>query len=266
MAFTDIALRNLKPKEKSYKKADGQGLYIEVMPNGSKLWRVKYRLHGVEKRQSLGRYPDVSLAEARKLRDDARALVAVGKDPAVERRLAKLVAAQSANTTFDSVAREFIEKRASEGLSQETTKKSYWYLDQLKPLHGLPMKEIKAPHVLAALKRVEAHGKYETAKRCRSFTSRVFRYAVANQCAEYDPAAGLAGALRNPRPKHHAALEKPEQVVHLLRAIDEYDGHLIRVLLCRSYRTSWRALESCAWQSGTSSTLRRRNGEFRPNA
>ncbi|MBB3034674.1 tyrosine-type recombinase/integrase [Alteriqipengyuania lutimaris] len=228
MAFTDIALRNLKPTEKPYKRADERGLYIEVMPNGSKLWRVKYRLHGVEKRQSLGRYPDVSLAEARKFRDEARALVAAGKDPAIERRQAKLVAALAAETTFVSVAREFIEKKmVDEELSQQTIKKALWYLDELKPLHPLPVGQIRPADVLAALRRIEAHGKFETARRCRSFVSRVFRYAVATLRAENDPAAVLKGALKSPKPKHHAALEKPEQVADLLRAIDEYDGHLI---------------------------------------
>ncbi|MEL7781674.1 integrase arm-type DNA-binding domain-containing protein [Citromicrobium bathyomarinum] len=228
MAFTDVALRALKPKDKSYKRADERGLYIEVMPNGSKLWRVKYRLHGVEKRQSLGRYPDVSLAEARKLRDEARALVAAGKDPAIERRQAKLVAALAAETTFVSVAREFIERKvAGEGRAQTTVDKALWYLEQLKPLHPLPVGQIRPADVLAALKRIEAKGKFETARRCRSFVSRVFRYAVATLRAENDPAAVLKGALRSPRPKHHAALEKPEQVAHLLRAIDEYPGHLV---------------------------------------
>jgi len=222
-----VALRALKPAEKSYKRADGHGLYIEVMPNGSKLWRVKYRLHGREKRQSLGRYPDISLAEARKLRDEVRAMVSAGKDPAIERRQAKLVAALAAETTFVSVAREFIEKRASEGLAQSTIDKNLWYLEQLKPILSLPVGEIRPADLLAALKRIEARGKLETAKRCRSFASRVFRYAVATLRAENDPAAVLLGALKSPKPKHHAALERPEQVAHLLRATDEYEGNLI---------------------------------------
>lgn len=228
MAFTDVALRALKPKEKPYKKSDERGLYIEVMPNGSKLWRVKYRLHGVEKRQSMGRYPDVSLAEARKRRDEVKALVSAGKDPAIERRQTKLVAALAAETTFISVAREFIEnKMVGEGRAQSTVEKNLWYLDQLKPLQPLPVGQIRPADVLAALKRIEAHGKFETARRCRAFASRVFRYAVATLRSENDPAAVLRGALRNPKPKHHAALEKPEQVADLLRGIDEYEGHFI---------------------------------------
>lgn len=227
MALTNVALMALKPKEKSYKRADGRGLYIEVMPSGSKLWRLKYHLYGVEKRQSFGRYPEVSLADARKLREEAKALLSAGKDPAIERRQAKLVAALSAETTFDSVAREFIEKMAAEGRAQTTIEKNLWYLEQIKVLKPLPVGQIRPADVLAALKRIEAKGKYETARRCRSFASRVFRFAVATLRAENDPAAVLRGALRTPMVKHHAAFEKPEQVAGLLRAIDEYEGSLI---------------------------------------
>ncbi|WP_340588536.1 tyrosine-type recombinase/integrase [Erythrobacter alti] len=227
MAFTNVALNALKPKEKSYKRADERGLYIEVMPSGSKLWRFKYRLYGVEKRQSFGRFPEVSLAEARKLRDEAKALISAGRDPAIERRQAKLVAALTAETTFNSVAREFIEKMAADGRAQTTIDKSLWFLEQLKPLQPLPVGQIRPADVLAALKRIEAQGKYETARRCRSFVSRVFRFAVATLRAENDPAAVLRGALRTPKTKHHAAFQKPEQVADLLRSIDEYPGSLI---------------------------------------
>ena len=228
MALTTVALNALKPKDKAYKLADERGLYIQVMPNGSKLWRYKYRLHGVEKRLSMGSFPDVSIAAARKGRDDARAFVEAGRDPAIERRQAKLVAQLSAETTFNAVAREFIEqKMVGDGRAQNTIDKSLWFLEQLKPLQPLPVGQIRPADVLAALKRIEAQGKYETARRCRSFVSRVFRYAVATLRAENDPAAVLRGALRAPRSKHHAAIEKPEQVGDLLRAIDGYAGHAI---------------------------------------
>ena len=228
MALTVAALNALKPREKSYKRADGRGLYIEVMPNGSKLWRYKYRLHGVEKRLSLGSFPEVSLANARRKHAEARAFIEAGQDPAIERKKAKLVAALSAKTTFLSVAREFIEqKMTGEGRAQNTIDKSVWFLELLEPLHPLPVGEIKAAHVLAALKRIEAKGRYETARRCRSFASRVFRYAVSTLRAENDPASLLRGALLNPKPRHHAAVERPEQVAELLRAIDQYSGHAI---------------------------------------
>lgn len=228
MALTNVALIALKPLDKPYKRADERGLYIQVMPTGSKLWRYKYRLHGVEKRLSMGSFPDVSIAEARKRRDEARAFIEAGRDPAIERRQAKLIATLSQGTTFNAVAREFIEhKMIGDGRAQNTIDKSLWFLDQLKPLQSLPIGQIRPADVLAALKRIEAQGKFETARRCRSFVSRVFRYAVATLRAENDPAAVLRGALRTPKPQHHAAFDKPEQVAGLLRAIDEYPGSLI---------------------------------------
>lgn len=111
MALTTVALNALKPRDKAYKLADERGLNIQVMPNGSKLWRYKYRLHGVEKWLSIGGFPAISLAEARKRRAEARAFIDAGRDPAIERRQAKLVAALSAETTFNAVAREFIEQK-----------------------------------------------------------------------------------------------------------------------------------------------------------
>lgn len=230
MALTNVALNALRPKERAYKRADGLGLYIEVTPGGSKLWRFKYRLHGVEKRLSMGSFPEVSIAEARKRRDEAREFMEAGRDPSIERRQAKLIAALSAETTFHAVAREYIEKRTADGLAETTIDKSLWLLDQLKPLHALPVGVIRPADVLAALRRIEAQAKYETARRCRSFVSRVFRYAVAALRAENDPAAVLRGALRTPKTKHDAALQKPEQVAELLRAIDEYPGSLITKL------------------------------------
>ncbi len=108
---------------------------------------------GAEKRISLGKFPEVSLAETRKQHEEMMAFVRLDKDPVIERQRAKLIASPSAKTTFYSVAREFIDKRANEGLSETTTTKSLWLLEQLKP-----------PEVLAALKRIEAQGKYETAR------------------------------------------------------------------------------------------------------
>lgn len=228
MPLSDSAIRAFRPKEKRYKKADQRGLFIEVEPNGSKLWRWKYRIHGREKRISLGRYPDVSLAQARRLQEDARRLLEEGKDPSIERQKARLVASVSAENTFGGVAREYINiKMIGDQRAETTIAKAHWLLDQLKPLWPLPIAEIKAPEVLGALRRIEAKGKHETARRCRSFASRVFRYAVATAKAENDPCAVLRGALITPKVTHYAAITEPAQVGQLLRSIDEYTGNTI---------------------------------------
>ncbi|MGN6376437.1 MAG: tyrosine-type recombinase/integrase [Sphingomonas sp.] len=227
MALKDLEIRALRPRERIYKLTDERGLYIEVRPNGSKLWRFKYSYLGKDKRIAFGSYPEVSLAEARQKRDEARQQVRDGIDPVKERRQEKLLARYAAANTFGDVAKEYIDKMVAEGRADTTTTKANWLLEQLAPLAAEPVSELKPVEVLAALKRIEARGKHETARRCRSFASRVFRYAVATGRGEADPTAVLRGALITPKVKHHSAILDPEMLGELLRAIDGYSGNTI---------------------------------------
>jgi len=227
VALKELQIRHARPAAKVTQITDERGLYLEVHPNGSKLWRYKYRYMGKQKRLALGRYPDVGLAEARQRRDDARNKLEAGSDPLQERKREKLVAAFSAANSFGEIAREYIDKRVAEGQSDATTQKANWLLEQLKPIWTFPVTDIKPVDLLAALKRVEAQGKHETARRCRSFAGRVFRYAVATGRGESDPSSILRGALIVPKTKHHAAILEPGQLGELLRSIDSYTGHRI---------------------------------------
>lgn len=202
-------------------------MYIEVHPSGSKLWRVKYTHLGKDKRLALGRYPEVGLAEARRKRDEARAKLREGVDPLAERKREKLVALYNAANTFSDVAKQYIDMMVAEGRADTTTTKANWLLEQLAPISASAISELKPVDVLAALKRIEAKGKHETARRCRSFASRVFRFAVATGRAETDPTSVLRGALITPKVEHHSAILDPESVGELLRSIDAYSGHLI---------------------------------------
>lgn len=227
MALKDVEIRALKPQERVYKRADERGLYIEVHPNGSKLWRFKFRHLGKDKRIALGRYPTVGLADARRRRDEAKQKLWDGVDPVAERRREKLVARYNAANTFGDVAKEYIDKMVAEGRADTTTSKANWLLEQLAPICPHAVAELKPVEVLAALKRIEAKGKHETARRCRSFASRVFRYAVATGRGETDPTSVLRGALVAPKVTHHGAIIDPEALGELLRSIDAYSGHLI---------------------------------------
>lgn len=227
MALKDMEIRSLQPRARIYKKADERGLYIEVHPSGSKLWRFKYAYLGKDKRLALGRYPEVTLAEARQKREEARQKLRDGVDPLAERKRAKLMAHYKAANTFGDVAREYIEKMIAEGRAASTTSKADWLLEQLRPLCGQPLADLKPIDVLAALKRLEAKGKLETARRCRSFAGRVFRYGVATGRAESDPTTLLRGALITPKTTHHAAILDPVAFGELLRAIEAYPGHRI---------------------------------------
>jgi len=227
VALKDVELRALKSQDRPYKRADERGLYIEVRPGGSKLWRLKYRYLGKEKRLALGAYPEVGLAEARRKRDEARQKLRDGIDPLAERQREKLVAQFNAANTFGDVAKEYIDKMVAEGRADATTSKANWLLEQLAPISNRPVADLKPVDMLAALKRIEAKGKHETARRCRSFASRVFRYAVATGRAENDPTSVLRGALVTPKVVHHSAIIDPEAVGELLRSIDSYSGNAI---------------------------------------
>lgn len=213
-------------KDAPYRKADEKGLYLEVFPSGSKLWRLKYRIAGKEKRLALGAWPEISLAKARQARDDARAQIAEGVDPALERKKTKAVAKISAANTFAAIGAEYIEhKMIGEGRAPSTILKARWFLELLNPAIGqLPVTDVDPQMLLAAIKRLEAKGNYETAKKCRSFASRVFRYAVWTGRAKTDPAAMLQGALVTKKAKHYAAILEPAKLGQLLRSIEIYDG------------------------------------------
>lgn len=227
MVLKDLQIRNIRPTDKVTQCTDERVLYLEVHPNGSKLWRYKYRYMGKQKRLALGRCPDVGLAEARKRRDDARRQLEAGTDPLAERKHEKLVAVFKAANTFGEIAKEYIDEQVAQGQADTTTQKANWLLEQLEPIVVRPVADLKPIDVLVALKRIEAKGKYETARRCRSFAGRLFRYAVATGRGESDPSSILRGALVVPKVKHHPAILDPKQMGDLLRAIDAYTGHAI---------------------------------------
>lgn len=225
MALTDIAIKSAKPRERDYKLADGGGLYLLVTASGGKLWRLKFRIDGIERKLSLGKYPALSLGDARKARDEAKAKIAVGTDPAAAKRRKRIASKLSAATTFDAVAGEYIEKLEREGLAPATISKLHWARGWLRPAIGKrPVDQIEAHELLAVLRKQESADALETAKRTRAFASRVFRYAVATARAKADPAALLRGAVAAPKVKNLAAIIDPKRVGELLRAIDQYSG------------------------------------------
>ena len=225
MALTDTAIRNAKPKEKAYKVTDSQGLYLLVNPRGSKLWRVKYRMNGVERKLALGAYPEITLAEARTARDAARKQLAHAVDPNVAKRQARIEASIRASNSFGTVADELIDKKTREGLAEPTLEKMRWFVKLLGADFGRrPVSEITPQEILHELRKHEKRGRLETANLLRSFASRVFRYAVATARADRDPAQLLVGALTSPKVKHFAAITDPTEFGALLRAIEDYQG------------------------------------------
>lgn len=227
MALTDLQVRTAKPKDKPYKLADSGGLFLLVTTSGGKLWRFKYRVSGKEKLLALGSYPDLSLADARELRDDARKQLAKDIDPFAVRK-AKKEAQTEQETTFEVVAREWFSRNESAwSTGHAVTVKSRLVRDVYPVIGTRPVAEIKAPELLAMLQKIEARGNLETAYRIKVICGQVFRYAGQTGRTETDPTAVLRGALQKRKEKHHAAITDPKQVVKLLRDIDEYGGSFI---------------------------------------
>jgi integrase len=234
MPLTDVAIRNAKPREKPYKIGDTLGLFLLVQPSGGKLWRVKYRIDGKEKKLAIGIYPQVGLAEARRRRDAARELVAAGKDPGREKQREKVRSRIQAETTFDAIAAEFCQKRRRDGQKAwavSTATRSEYLLSLLKGSIGkLPITDIEPADVLIAVRKIERKGQLESARRTLQLAGAVFRYAVATARLASDPTRDLRGALTAPTVTHYGAIIDPMRVGELLRAIDGYEGQPITKL------------------------------------
>lgn len=223
MALTDTAVRQSKADRKPYKRYDERGMYLLVTPSGGRLWRLKYRYGGKEKTLALGAYPDVSLKRARERRDDARRLLADGRDPAAQKKAEK--AAQAAKeATLETLGREWL--AAQNWASNYGEKVEGRLRRHIFPLLGhRPITEITAPDLLVALRRIEKAGNIETARRAKQHVSRIYRFAIAAGQVTHNPAEGLEEALvAKPRAKHFAAVTDPDKLGALLRAIDGYNG------------------------------------------
>ena len=225
MPLTDIKIKNAKHGEKPIKLFDAEGLFLLLQPSGSKLWRLKYRFLGKEKKLSLGVYPNVTLKDARRRRNEARAQIEDGMDPSREKKKKQAAAMLGAENTFYAIGEEYLERMGKEGRAAVTIKKSRWLLSLMKHDIGmLPIHDITPAELLTPLRKVEEKGHYETARRMRSLSSRIFRYAVATSRATSDPSSLLKGALIAPTVKHHSAILEPKAVGQLLRAIDGFQG------------------------------------------
>jgi integrase len=221
MYLSDVAIRNAKPQEKPVKLFDGDGLYLLIKPTGSRLWRYKYRAGGRENLISFGSYPEVSLKDARERREDARRLILSGGDPSAQRQAQRAARAD----TFEALAREWLEVQAKSLGPRTLRKKTERFEAFVFPYLGKkPITELKATEILAALKRIEARGKHETAHRVRSECGNVFRYAVATGRAEQDPTIHLRGAIAAVSKKNRPAIVDPARIGELMRAIDGYRG------------------------------------------
>ena len=227
MALTDTTIKNAKPGNKPTKIFDERGLFLLVTPRGGKWWRLRYRFNDKEKLLSLGVYPDVGLKDARSRRDDARKLLANGIDPGEHRKITKAARVERAATSFEAITREWFAKHARTWTGPHANRIMRRFERDVFPwLGGKPIADIKAPELLAALRRIESRGALETAHRALSNCGQVLRYAIATGRADRDISADLRGALPPVNEAHFAAVTEPKRVAELLRAFEGYQGTL----------------------------------------
>lgn len=211
MPLTNTQCRNAGPKDKPYKLSDGGGMYLEVMPNGSKYWRLKYRWLGKEKRLAFGVYPTITLAEAREKRDAARKLLANDIDPSDAKKQAKRQAVTDAGNTFEAVALEWMEvqkARWSKGYAQKILRRLEMHL--FPHIGKRPISQITPPELLDCLRKVEKSGALDMAGRAREVCGQVFRYGIQTGKCERDAAADLKGALKTAKTEHFRTIDAKE--------------------------------------------------------
>lgn len=243
--LTDIQPRTAKPKEKPYKLTDGGGLYLLVKPTGAKYWRMGYRFAGVEGLLALGKYPEVSLADARKLRASAREKINAGIDPSQAKRIDKINQATANANTFEAVAREWHANKLDSWQERTATNVLHRLEKDVFPLIGKhPIAEIKAPVMLDVLRQIEKRGAVDMAKRQGQVCGQIFRYAIASGKAEIDPVPSLRGALKATAKGHHAAITA-DDLPEFIRAFQEIEGRMylptkvmFRLMMMTFVRTS----------------------------
>lgn len=222
MPLTATAIRNAKPGQKPVRLYDSGGLYLEIAPAGGRWWRFAYRFHGKRKLISLGVFQDVPLAVARDRRDAVRKLLAEGKDPSAQRQTDKREAAGRTANSFEAVAREWYQKQVHTWVPSHASDVLRRLESNLFPEIGaMPIADLTAPALLAALRKVEHRGAHDLAHRILQVSGQVFRYGIATGRCQRDLSTDLRGALAPHKGKHQAAIT-PEELPGLLRAIDGY--------------------------------------------
>jgi len=254
MPLSDTAARNAKPKDRPFKLADEKGLYLLIKTAG-KYWRCDYRYEGKRRTLALGVYPEVSLKGAREARDAARRQLAAGIDPGANRKAARAARRGEDPSSFEVIAREWIEKRRKAWTPGHTAKVIRFFEQDAFPWIGKrTVTDILAPELLTMLRRIESRGANEIAHRVKQNCGRVFHYAIATGRAERNPIADLLGALEPLAVKHHAAITEPRAVGALLRAIEDYQGSFVTQCALRLARSFSCVLGNYVRRSGPSLT------------
>ncbi|HFZ8993827.1 TPA: tyrosine-type recombinase/integrase [Citrobacter freundii] len=250
MKLTATEIKAAKPKDKPYKLSDGGGMYLEIFPNGTKSWRMKYRVGGKEKRVVFGVYPSVTLAEARTKREEAKKILAAGGDPGQEKQAEKQAKVLAVSNSFERMALEWHEHKRpnwSKGYADDILE--YLKKDIFPYIGSRAVTDIKPVEMLAVLRKMEQRGVLDKLKKTRQACRQIFTYAVITGRAEHNPVVDLSSALKAPKQKHFPHL-LVDQIPEFLRALNDYSGSIItrnatRLLMLTGLRTI--ELRSSEW-------------------
>ncbi|WP_096388405.1 tyrosine-type recombinase/integrase [Hafnia sp. CBA7124] len=251
MPLNDMQIRRAKPEAKAYTLGDGQGLSLLIEPNGSKSWRFRYRFAGKPKMISLGVYPTIALADARSRRDDARKLVAEGKNPSEARKEQKIALQTESESAFEKIATEWHQMKSAKWSAGYASDIMEAFKNDIFPYVGTrPVGEIKPLELLNVLRKIEKRGALEKMRKVRQRCSEVFRYAIATGRAEYNPAADLSSALEVHQSNHFPFL-KADEIPDFLGALEGYSGSKLvqiatKLLMITGVRTI--ELRAALWQ------------------
>ncbi|EBG9910214.1 DUF4102 domain-containing protein [Salmonella enterica] len=244
MKLTARQISTAKPTEKPYKLSDGGGLYLLVNPNGSRYWRMKYRYAGKEKLLSIGVYPDVTLAEARDKRTQAKRILAAGDDPSEVKQAEREAKNLAVNNSFELLALEWHEHKKpnwSSGYADDIME--YLRKDIFPYIGKKAITDIKPITMLSVLKKMEERGVLDKLKKTRQACRQIFTYAIITGRAEFNPVTDLAGALKTPKQQHFPHL-MPTQIGPFIHAVNTYSGSkLTRIATLLLMYTSVRTIE-----------------------
>lgn len=232
--LTETEIKKTKPREKPFKLSDGGGLHLYVSPAGGKLWRYRFEVGGKEKLLSIGPYPAVSLLEARRARDDAKEALRLGKDPAAQKKMKKLIGTRNSSETFEVIAREWFGLQKSQWVERHANDVLSSLNDEVFPhLGSSPIRDITVPEVMGVLRKIEARKAIETARRIRQRMSAVFVYAIATGRAEADPAAVVKGAMAPLKKGRQPAITDLDKAREMLRKAEAETAHPVTKLALR---------------------------------
>ena len=228
--LTELECKNFEAKEKSYKKFDGGGMFLLIKSDGSKYWRLKYNYAGKEKLIALGVYPEVSLKDARKKRDEYKKKLAEGIDPVQDKKQAKHELKENVANTFENIALEWHKHKWKDSVKKDAKLELSRLKRHIFPYLGsIPIKKITAQQLISTIRNMEDNGILSESQKTRSIVGQVFKYAIATKRAEHNLIQDTAGAYKQPNVKHHPNFSEKE-LKEFLKTFADFKGNPITKL------------------------------------